>query len=69
MGLPQRDERGVRVVDPLARREVRSRVIVEAITARRPQTRHLTGDAVAMGSTVHDGSDQQLDEMFAGSSG
>jgi hypothetical protein len=44
-------------VGPLARRAVRSRVIVEAITAQLPQTRYLIGDAEAMGSTVHDSSD------------
>jgi NAD(P)-dependent dehydrogenase (short-subunit alcohol dehydrogenase family) len=43
-----------------------AQVIVEAITADPPQTRYLIGDAVAMAQTVHDLSDEKLDEMFAG---
>lgn len=53
------NERGLDAADA-------ARVIVEAITAQTPQTRYLIGDAVATASTVHDSSDQQLDEMFAG---
>jgi NAD(P)-dependent dehydrogenase (short-subunit alcohol dehydrogenase family) len=53
------NERGLDAADA-------AQVIVEAITAQTPQTRYLIGDAVAMAPTVHDSSDQQLDEMFAG---
>lgn len=53
------NERGLDAADA-------AQVIVEAITAQNPQTRYLIGDAVAMAPTVHDSSDQQLDEMFAG---
>jgi NAD(P)-dependent dehydrogenase (short-subunit alcohol dehydrogenase family) len=52
-------ERGLAATDA-------AQVIVEAITAETPQTRYLIGDAVAMSQTVHDLSDQKLDEMIGG---